>query len=190
MYLPASVAGARIRALRSAAGLSAQALARRSGVARGTLAQLEQGEANPTVDTLYALANALGVPLAELLAPPAEEPGVHVVRAGSGPSVPGGATEAELLERFNRPGLFGELYAIRFVPGEARHSQPHPLGVVEHLHLHAGHVRVGPEDAPVDLGPGDYARYDGSVPHVYEALGGKASGTLMMLTPAPGRAMS
>jgi transcriptional regulator with XRE-family HTH domain len=182
--LPASLAGARIRALRSAAGLSAQALARRSGVARGTLAQLEGGEANPTVDTLYALANALGAPLAELLAPPADEPGVQVVRAGSGPSVPGTATEAELLERFDRPGLFGELYAIRFVPGEARHSQPHPLGVVEHLHLHAGHVRVGPEDAPVELGPGDYARYDGSVPHVYEALGGDASGTLMMLTPA------
>jgi transcriptional regulator with XRE-family HTH domain len=182
---PASLAGARIRALRSSAGLSAQALARRSGVARGTLAQLEAGGANPTVETLYALANTLGVPLAELLAPAAEEPGVRLVRAGSGPSVPGGAVEANLLERFDRPGLVGELYAVRFLPGEARHSQPHPLGVVEYLHLHAGHVRVGPEDAPVELGPGDYARYDGSVPHVYEGLSAGASGTLMMLTPTP-----
>lgn len=156
---------------------------------RRTLAQLEGGEANPTVDTLYALANALGVPLAELLAPADDEPGVHVVRAGSGPGVPGGATEAELLERFDRPGLFGELYAIRFVAGAARHSQPHPLGVVEHLHLHAGQVRVGPEEAPVELGPGDYARYDGSVPHIYAALGGEASGTLMMLTPASSGAL-
>jgi transcriptional regulator with XRE-family HTH domain len=159
-------------------------------VARGTLVQLERGEGNPTVDTLYALANALGVPLAELLAPSDHEPDVHVVRAGTGPSVPGGATEAELLERFERPGLFGELYAIRFVPGGVRLSQPHPLGVVEHLHLHTGHVRVGPADAPVELGPGDYARYDASVPHIYEALGGAASGTLMMLTPAPGRVPS
>ena len=189
MDLPASIAGARIRALRSSAGLSAQALARRSGVARGTLAQLERGEANPTVETLYALANALGVPLGELLAPPADESGVHVVRAGSGPRIPGGATEAQLLERFDRPGLFGELYAIRFLPGEARHSQPHPLGVVEHLHMHAGHARVGPAEAAVELGPGDYARYDGSVEHVYEALGGEASGTLVMLTPAPGGAV-
>jgi transcriptional regulator with XRE-family HTH domain len=186
MYLPAIVAGARIQELRSAAGLSAQALARRSGVSRGTLAQLEAGEGNPTVDTLYALANALGVPLAELLAAPADAPGVHVVRARTGPAVSGGPTDAELLERFDRPGLFGELYAIRFYPGEARRSQAHPLGVIEHLHLHAGHVRVGPVDAPVELGPGDYARYDGSVPHVYEALGGEASGTLMMLTPAAG----
>jgi hypothetical protein len=123
------------------------------------------------------------VPLAELLAPPANEPGVHIVRAGSGPSVPGGATEPEPLERYDRPSLHGELYATRFVPGEARHSQPHPLGGVEHLHPHTGEVWVGPENAPVELGPGDYARYDGSVPHSYEALGGEASGTQMMLTP-------
>jgi hypothetical protein len=46
-------------------------------------------------------------------------------------------------------------------------------------------VRIGPEDGPVELGPGDYARYDASVPHIYEALSAGASGTLMMLTPAP-----
>jgi transcriptional regulator with XRE-family HTH domain len=120
MDMPASLAGARIRALRSSAGLSAQALAQRSGVARGTLAQLERGEANPTVETLYAIANTLGVPLAELLASPADEPGVRVVRAGSGPSVPGGGLEANLLERFDRPGLVGELYAVRFVRGGRR----------------------------------------------------------------------
>ena len=38
----------------------------------------------------------------------------------------------------------------------------------------SGRVRVGPVDAPVELGPGDYARYSGSVPHVYEALGDEA----------------
>ena len=45
-----------------------------------------------------------------------------------------------------------------------------------------GSVRVGPADAPVDLNAGDYARYSGSVPHVYEALGGEAAGTLLMIT--------
>ena len=42
--------------------------------------------------------------------------------------------------------------------------------------------------APVALGPGDYARFDGSVPHSYEALGGEeAAGTLLILTPDPRR---
>lgn len=167
--------------------MSALELARRSGVARGTIAALEAGEGNPTVDTLYALANALGVPLSDLLEHPAGEPGIHVVRANEGARVEGAALDARLLERIERPGVLGELYAIRFRPGAARHAPPHPFGVEEHLHVHAGRVRVGPEDAPVELGPGDYARYPGSVPHVYEAAGGRAAGTLLMLTPAPRR---
>ncbi len=79
--------------------------------------------------------------------------------------------------------MLGELYAIRFHPGAARSAPPHPFGVEERLHIHTGRVRVGPADAPVELGPGDYARYSGAVPHLYEALGGEASGTLLILTP-------
>jgi transcriptional regulator with XRE-family HTH domain len=186
MPTPSELAGAAVRDLRTRAGLSALELSRRSGVARGTLAQLESGTGNPTVETLYALADALGVPLADLLAaePPAAD--VRVIRAGEGPAVHG-ALDAELLERFERPGLTGELYAIRFASGAVRHAQPHPFGVVEHLHLHSGRARVGPADAPVELGPGDYARFDGSVPHLYEALGEEAAGTLLILTPDPRR---
>jgi transcriptional regulator with XRE-family HTH domain len=159
--------------------MSVLELARRSGVARGTIAALEAGDGNPTLDTLYALADALGAPLSDLLERPAS--GAHVVRAGEGPHVEGAALDAHLLERVERPGLLCEIYAIRFHPGAARHAQPHPFGVEEHLHLHAGRVRVGPEDAPLELGPGDYARYSGAVPHLYEALGGDATGTLLIL---------
>src|SRR3954470_14979759 len=128
-------------------------LSRRSGVARNTIAALERGDGNPTVDTLYALADALAVPLASLLEAPVVAP-VQVVRAGSGLHVEGAALEAELLERFERPGVFGELYAIRFLAGGAREAAPHPFGVSEHLHVHRGRVRVGPVEHPVELGPG------------------------------------
>ena len=139
------------------------------------------GSGNPTIDTLYALADALGVPLSALLEAPPQ--GARVVHAGEGVYVEGAALDAHLLNRFERPGVLGELYAIRFRPGGLRQAAPHPFGVEEHLHLHTGPVRVGPADAPVELGPGDYARYSGSVPHVYEALGEAiAAGTLLILT--------
>jgi len=154
-------------------------LSRRSGVARNTIAALERGEGNPTVDTLYALADALGVSLSDLLETPARGP--RVVRAGEGAHVEGAALDARLLERIERPGLLGELYAIRFHPGASRSAPPHPFGVEERLHVFDGHVRVGPADEPVELGPGDYASYSGAVPHVYEALGGEATGTLLMV---------
>ena len=153
-------------------------LARRSGVARNTITALERGDGNPTLDTLYALADALGVPLAALLE---RAPASVVVRAGEGTHVEGSAIDAHLIDRFERPGVFGELYAIRFHVGEVRAAPPHPFGVEERLHLHEGRVRVGPADAVVELGPGDYASYSGSVPHIYEALD-EASGTLLILT--------
>jgi transcriptional regulator with XRE-family HTH domain len=165
--------------LRSLRGtVSVLELSRRSGVARNTIAALERGDGNPTVDTLYALTDALGVPLAALLESPVSS---RVVRAGEGAFVDGAALDAHLVDRFERPGVFGELYAIRFHAGEAREAPPHPFGVEERLHLFAGRVRVGPADAPIDLGPGDYASYSGSVPHVYEALE-PGSGTLLILT--------
>ena len=165
-----------LRALRG--DVSVLELARRSGVARNTITALERGDGNPTLDTLYALADALGVPLAALLEP---APASVVVRAGEGALVEGAAIDAHLIDRFERPGVFGEVYAIRFHVGEVRSAPPHPFGVEERLHLHAGRVRVGPADAVVELGPGDYASYSGSVPHVYEALE-DASGTLLILT--------
>jgi transcriptional regulator with XRE-family HTH domain len=171
--------GENVRELRQRAGLPALELARRSGVARNTIAALEAGQGNPTVDTLYALADALAVPLSELLDKPA--PGAQVVRAGEGPLIEGAALEARLLETVRRGALVAEVYAIRFHDGRARHAQPHPLGVEERLYVHSGRVRVGPQDAPIELGPGDYARYSGAVPHVYEALEGAAAGTLLML---------
>ena len=79
---------ANLRRLRTARGLSAAALARESGVARATLAELEAGRGNPTVETLYGLAKVLGITFADLLVE-AEAPPVHVVRAGEGAQVAG-----------------------------------------------------------------------------------------------------
>src|SRR4051794_16899727 len=90
----------RLAALRG--DMSVLELSRRSGVARNTIAALERGEGNPTLETLYALADALGVPLADLLVAPA--PAVSVVRAGAGARVEGAALEGELLGAVEPPG--------------------------------------------------------------------------------------
>jgi transcriptional regulator with XRE-family HTH domain len=54
----------RLAALRLAAGLSAAALARRSGVDRPFLRRLEAGKTNPGWDTVCKLARGLGVSVA------------------------------------------------------------------------------------------------------------------------------
>jgi UDP-N-acetylglucosamine 1-carboxyvinyltransferase len=62
--------GALLRELRRARGLTQEALAERIGVEVGNYAHVEQGVANPTLSTLGRFAEALDVPVHELLRPP------------------------------------------------------------------------------------------------------------------------
>ena len=78
---------AKLARLKAENGLTTEALSQKSGVPRGTLNKLLNGETrNPTVATLAALAAALGCPLAELCprsaAGPDEIPGVYKAGAG------------------------------------------------------------------------------------------------------------
>src|SRR3954452_4268606 len=79
MVLQAQLA-ANLRRLRIARHLSLSELARATAMSKATLSGIENGRANPTVETLAALAGALRVPVGELLAePPLGE--VRVVRS-------------------------------------------------------------------------------------------------------------
>ena len=55
------IVGENQRRLRTEQGLSLDALAKTSGVSRSRLAQIEQGEANPSISTVWQIANALRV---------------------------------------------------------------------------------------------------------------------------------
>ncbi|WP_329416772.1 helix-turn-helix domain-containing protein [Streptomyces sp. NBC_00704] len=60
--------GAQIRRRREQRGMSSAELARRAGLSKATLSQLEAGRGDPTIETLDALAMALRIPLTDLLA--------------------------------------------------------------------------------------------------------------------------
>ena len=69
-----SALGENLRSLRLAASLTQQSLAATSGVSLRTIQDVEKGKGT-TVSTVYALADALGVPAGELLDPsPAATP--------------------------------------------------------------------------------------------------------------------
>jgi transcriptional regulator with XRE-family HTH domain len=176
----AQAAGRNIRRLRTAAGLSLAELAAAADVSKTTLHGLEQGEGNPTLSTLWALATALGVPLGELLEPPAQP--VAVVRAGEGPRADGDAVHARLLHRIAVRGTV-EVFAIE-VDSATQASLPHLPGVAECLIVTAGAVRTGPGDAPVDLAEGDSVHFGAASPHLYQGLAGRNTAVLLMLHPS------
>jgi len=72
-----------VRELRLRSGRSLADVASAAGIGKSTLHAIESEDANPGIETLWALARALEVPFGSLLEPPT--PSVRVVRAGEGP---------------------------------------------------------------------------------------------------------
>ncbi|MDD9986323.1 MAG: helix-turn-helix transcriptional regulator [Spirochaetaceae bacterium] len=62
--------GERLRAVRDSAGLTQEELARAADIGRVTLVRLENGEQTPRVNTLTAIAEALGKRVSDLLVEP------------------------------------------------------------------------------------------------------------------------
>jgi len=174
-----SLIAASIRRERDRAGLSLTELARRAGIAKSTLSQLESGVGNPSVETLWALGVALGVPFSRLVDQP--RPVVRVIRSGEGPvTYSERASYAATLLASCPPGARRDIYRIQVQPGEPRLSEPHNPGATEHLVLSTGRALVGPAGEPAELGPGDYITYPGDAPHIFKALEPDTTAVLIM----------
>ncbi|MGD9695313.1 MAG: helix-turn-helix domain-containing protein [Thermoleophilia bacterium] len=174
----ASLVAANVRRHRERARLSLSELAATAGIGKSTLSQIEAGRANPSMETLWAVATALGVPFGEMVSP--HVPATRVVRAGGGTPIrsEGVPFLVRLLAGTGRRGP-AEIYLIEAEPG-AREADPHPPGVVEHVLVTAGRLETGPADAPVVLEVGDLATFPGDVPHIYRALGSGTRAVLVM----------
>lgn len=164
------------------AGLSLSALAEAAGVAKSTLSQLEARKGNPSIETLWAIATALGVPFAQFFE--VATPDIALIRAGEGEAVTADSSDHLVVLLANcPPNVRRDIYRFDLMPTRTRVAQAHPRGTVEHAFVCAGKARLGPEGRLQDLGPGDYYRYPADVAHRYEALGGAAQVLLVMESP-------
>jgi len=164
-----------IRMLRAQRGMSLSALAATAGIGKGSLSEIEHGARNPTLATLYALAGALGVPLAALLA---ERAGTQVASEG---------VTARLLDAHHLPdGTSVEVYHLHLDEHADRTSPPHGPGVVEHLLVTRGRVRAGRLGAEAAVEEGDELRWVSDVEHSYHALDGRSVDAVLVIRSPPG----
>lgn len=166
---PLDTIAAALRRERERHGISLAELARRAGIAKSTLSQLESGSGNPSVETLWALAVVLDVPFSRLVDPHVTP--LTVVRAGEGLALRSEHSQfTGTLLAACPPGARRDLHVITGEPGPPRQAEAHIRGTTEHMLVTAGRWRAGPAAGPVELGPGDYVRFAGDQPHTYEAL--------------------
>ncbi|GAA2920417.1 helix-turn-helix domain-containing protein [Streptomyces mexicanus] len=167
--------GRRLRELRSQRGLSLSELARRSGVGKGTLSELESGTRNPTLETLYALTTALNRPLSAVLSD--ERPPRAEQHEGA---VSGSAVTAALIERHEDDEAVTDVFRITIAAGATQESAAHVAGTTESLMILSGTAVVGVLDAPSRVGPGESVCWPADTAHVYNAPHGDVPDTLFV----------
>ena len=178
----ASVVAENLRLLRGERGLEPAHLAGKVGLDVAAYEELEAGRADPGIETLWAVAAALGVPFSQLVEQAVPE--VRVLRDAEGLPIDSEGTDLRALLKLSssRRSTF-ELYVIDSEPGSAHRAEGHVDGAIEHLMVLVGAMRAGPVDAPVELAGGDLATFAGDAPHLYETLEEGTRALLLMEYP-------
>jgi transcriptional regulator with XRE-family HTH domain len=187
---PALAIGGRLAAHRARRGVKVSALARQIGVSPSLISQIERGQSRPSVSTLFALAEALDVPVDAFFrdgdhqAAPEPAPRLGLVGDDDTPEAKGERAERHVVRRGRRsaidieggvrwerltPAPLDDLEFMELVYGPGAESHPalyrHPG--VEMVMVLSGRLVIFLGFDRHELGPGDSICFPSSQPHRY-----------------------
>lgn len=130
-----------LKAIREQKKLSLDGLAKVTGVSKSMLAQIEKGEANPTITTVWKIANGLKISFTELVAK--AEMDCEIINK----------CDIAVLEedegRYRNYPIFPyddqrkfEIYDIELDPGAFLMAEAHPAGTQEFITVYSGAIEV------------------------------------------------
>ena len=175
--------GPRLRAARLAKGLTLETVALKVGVSQGFISRLERDQVSPSVATLIALCEAIGLPIGGLF----ESPVTQIVRAGEGAPINFGGEGAT--ETLITPGTETNLQVIHSIVDPGGSAGPDLYGLdcdVEFVYVVRGELQiiVGVEEHR--LCPGDAMTFTGRDPHRwFNASSVNLCEVLWVMAPAP-----
>jgi transcriptional regulator with XRE-family HTH domain len=167
--------GGQVKRWRRERGLTLAEVAERSGLNIGYLSQIENDKALPSLTCLTAIGAALDVPIAWFLID--EVPPPRVVRASERTTTGGEGRRVERVDDNVSRGL--SIVEAIAAPGARTGAHSH-AGDEHHLVLR-GHFRMTQREHVVEVGPGDYVRWDGTIPHDAEVIGDE-EGHILIVT--------
>jgi XRE family transcriptional regulator, regulator of sulfur utilization len=160
-----------IRAHREARGLSLTATAARAGLSKTILATIESGAGNPSLETLWRIADALDVTVGTLLAE--DEPvRTQVIRRAAGKLTTfESGVRGRILPVDGRDRRL-EAIEMHFAARRRYRSASHAPGTEELVIGLEGEVTLGPDGLEETIGPGDALRFAADLPHGYRSQDG------------------
>jgi transcriptional regulator with XRE-family HTH domain len=172
-----------LRRLRIARHLSLSQLAQSTSLSKATLSGIENGHGNPTIETLTVLAEALRIPVAELLQDtPAQE--VRVVRVSEAPPGPPDGLGQRPLERIGSLDGSLEIVELALPPHHLHEPKPRTDESRDGVLVLQGKLIAGPAERITELATGDYASFPADIPHLYESGRSPTRALILRYTPA------
>jgi transcriptional regulator with XRE-family HTH domain len=170
--------GRQVKRWRRERGMTLATVAERTGLNVGYLSQIENDKASPSLTCLASIGDALEVPIAWFLID--EVPPPQVVRASER------TVRSSDLGRIERVdgGLSSDISIVEGIASPGARTGAHAHVGDEHHIVLRGRFRMTQGDHVIDVGPGDYVRWDGTIPHDAEAIGdGEGSMLIIRLHP-------
>lgn len=159
-----------IKQLREQKKLTLDVAAQLTGVSRSMLAQIEKGDANPTISVLWKIANGYKVPFTSLVE--AKNESTTILRGSVAKHLEEG--DGKYLNYpafpFNEQHSF-ETYRIVILTGGSLAAEPHLPGTEEYITVFTGSVEITVKDQVYQLQSGDSIRFFADVPHFYKNIG-------------------
>lgn len=157
--------GTEVKRWRTERGMTLAKVAERTDLNVGYLSQIENDKASPSLTCLSAIADALDVPIAWFFMGDVHAP--VIVRANERPVTVTDVGRVEHVDgRASRDVQIIEVMTTR--AGDRIDAHSHP-GDEHHVVLR-GRFRLRQGDHVVEVGPGDYLRWDGTIPHDGEVI--------------------
>jgi transcriptional regulator with XRE-family HTH domain len=178
----APIVGGNLRRLRKDRALSLDGLARASGVSRAMLGQIELGQSAPTINVLWKIARALGVPFSTLIST-SPKTGTQVMVASRARVLTShdGAFRSRALFPLGDPRNV-EFYELRLASGAVEEASAHPPGTAENLVVAAGALELSIGSEQHQLAQGDAILFEADVPHVYTNRGSAEAVMYLVMT--------
>ena len=169
-----------IKRLREENKLSMDELAKLSGVSKSMLAQIERGDGNPTISTLWKISNGMKVPFDALTVRP-KSPYEIVKTSEIQPLLEdGGKVKNYPIFPDNDNRRFA-VYYLELDEGSYWESEPHLKGTTEFITIFTGQIEIHANGQRFVVEKGESIRIRADTVHSYKNIGNESAILHMIL---------
>ena len=159
-----------IKRLREENKLSMEELSRLSGVSKSMLAQIERGDGNPTISTLWKISNGMKVPFDALTIRP-KSPYELVKLSDTQPLYEDGGNVRNYPVFPDDEDRRFAAYYLELDPGSYWESEPHLKGTEEFITIFSGTMEILADSRKFQVQKGESIRFKADTAHSYKNIG-------------------